>query len=42
MNEMKRLRLVHDYTQEHLADVLNTNQPWYSKVERGLAPVPLR
>lgn len=38
---IRALREDAGYTQAHIASVLNTEQSYYSKYERGLRPLPI-
>lgn len=39
---LKELRIDNDLLQKDLADILNIDQQYYSKYERGLNELPLR
>lgn len=38
---LKELRIDNDLTQTDLANILNTDQSYYSKYEKGIRPLPL-
>ena len=39
---IKDLREDHDYTQQHIADILGTSQTMYARYERGANEMPIR
>lgn len=39
---MKSLRIDNDYTQQQIAEILDTSQTMYARYERGASELPIR